>query len=203
MKRTLSLRATQSPYSAKVTLYEPADAAEYVRRSKRLKGSTDIPDHAQPEVSGPHRKETKRVSSAATLVKTEDVSTTSVDALAEKFKPKRVTSPRKPKSIPTALKTPHPAPPRWQETYDTIKRMRSRIVAPVDTMGCDRAQLKEADPRVRCSCWSVDYHLTLLPHGRTSVFRRSFRLCCHHRPRTRSQTLPWPSCARPSAEPCP
>ncbi|TFK85371.1 DNA glycosylase [Polyporus arcularius HHB13444] len=144
MKRTLSLRATQSPYSAKVTLYEPADAAEYVRRSKRLKGSTDIPDHAQPEVSGPPRKDTKKSSSAATLVKTEDVATTSVDTL---FKPKRVTSPRKPKIIPTALKTPHPAPPRWQETYDTIKRMRSRIVAPVDTMGCDRAQLKEADPR--------------------------------------------------------
>ncbi|RDX47442.1 DNA glycosylase [Lentinus brumalis] len=100
-----------------------------------------------PLISGPPRKDTKKSSSAATLVKAEDVATTSVDTLAERFKPKRVTSPRKPKIIPTALETPHPAPPRWQETYDTIKRMRSRIVAPVDTMGCDRAQLKEADPR--------------------------------------------------------
>ncbi|KAH9890497.1 DNA glycosylase, partial [Cubamyces lactineus] len=56
-------------------------------------------------------------------------------------------SPRKPKTIPTALETPHPAPPRWREAYDAIKRMRSRIVAPVDTMGCDQAQLKETDPK--------------------------------------------------------
>lgn len=64
-------------------------------------------------------------------------------------KRKRSTAaPRKPKSIPTALETPHPAPARWQETYDTIKRMRAQIVAPVDTMGCDQAQLKETDPKV-------------------------------------------------------
>jgi endonuclease-3 len=58
-------------------------------------------------------------------------------------------SPRKAKPIPLSLKTPHPAPPHWRETYDTIKEMRSRIVAPVDTMGCDQAQHKETDPKVR------------------------------------------------------
>jgi endonuclease III len=34
-------------------------------------------------------------------------------------------------------------PPRWRETYDAIKEIRSHLVAPVDTMGCDRAQLKK------------------------------------------------------------
>ena len=29
-----------------------------------------------------------------------------------------------------------------------IKQMRSRVVAPVDTMGCDQAQRNEEDPRV-------------------------------------------------------
>ncbi|KAI0648440.1 DNA glycosylase [Trametes meyenii] len=62
-------------------------------------------------------------------------------------KAKKSASPRKPKPIPTALETPHPAPPEWKETYDAIKRMRSHIVAPVDTMGCDQAQLKETDPK--------------------------------------------------------
>ncbi len=62
--------------------------------------------------------------------------------------PKRASSSRKPKAIPTALETPHPAPARWRETYDTVKRMRARIVAPVDTMGCEQAQLKETEPKV-------------------------------------------------------
>jgi len=53
------------------------------------------------------------------------------------------------KHIPTSLKVPHPCPQNWRETYDTIKEMRSRIEAPVDTMGCDLAHLKEKEPRVR------------------------------------------------------
>ena len=73
------------------------------------------------------------------------------ELVATASKPKRNASPRKPKPVPTALRTPHPAPPRWKEAYDTIKRMRARIVAPVDTMGCDQAQFKETDPKVRFS----------------------------------------------------
>ncbi|KIJ63357.1 hypothetical protein HYDPIDRAFT_134499 [Hydnomerulius pinastri MD-312] len=56
-------------------------------------------------------------------------------------------SPKKPKAIPQSLDVPHPPPTRWKETYDAIKKMRSRITAPVDTMGCDQAQLKEQDPK--------------------------------------------------------
>ncbi|KAI0270291.1 DNA glycosylase [Russula aff. rugulosa BPL654] len=56
-------------------------------------------------------------------------------------------SPRKPKTIKQALDKPHPAPEGWRETYDSIKEMRSRFPAPVDTMGCDTAKWKEMDPR--------------------------------------------------------
>ena len=31
----------------------------------------------------------------------------------------------------------HPAPRRWQETYELLARQRAKIVAPVDTMGCE------------------------------------------------------------------
>ncbi|KAG0152226.1 hypothetical protein CROQUDRAFT_650321 [Cronartium quercuum f. sp. fusiforme G11] len=48
-------------------------------------------------------------------------------------------SPRKAKVIKLALDSPHPPPPRWQETYALIKEQRASIVAPVDTMGCDKA----------------------------------------------------------------
>lgn len=58
-------------------------------------------------------------------------------------------SPRKPKAIKQSLDKPHPAPEGWRETYDSIKEMRSRFPAPVDTMGCDTAKWKEIDPRVR------------------------------------------------------
>ncbi|KIL68495.1 hypothetical protein M378DRAFT_120602 [Amanita muscaria Koide BX008] len=60
---------------------------------------------------------------------------------------RKLRAPRKQKSIPTALEKPHPTPERWREAYDTIKVMRSRVVAPVDTMGCDQAQFKETDPK--------------------------------------------------------
>ena len=58
-------------------------------------------------------------------------------------------SPQKPKAVKQALEKPHPAPEHWRETYDSIKEMRSRFPAPVDTMGCDTAKWKEMDPRVR------------------------------------------------------
>ena len=30
----------------------------------------------------------------------------------------------------------HP-PPRWEEVYAAVKEMRARVLAPVDTMGCE------------------------------------------------------------------
>jgi len=33
----------------------------------------------------------------------------------------------------------HPAPPKWTETYALILKQRRRIVAPVDTLGCEEA----------------------------------------------------------------
>ncbi|KAF8643550.1 hypothetical protein AX16_008938 [Volvariella volvacea WC 439] len=58
-------------------------------------------------------------------------------------------SPKKRKRIPQALDVPHPAPENWKEVYDLIKDMRSKITAPVDTMGCDQAQRHETDPKNR------------------------------------------------------
>ncbi|OBZ67933.1 Endonuclease III-like protein 1 [Grifola frondosa] len=49
--------------------------------------------------------------------------------------------------IRNALDVPHPAPARWREAYDAIKEMRARTPAPIDTMGCQQAQLDEKDPK--------------------------------------------------------
>ncbi|CAE6345384.1 unnamed protein product [Rhizoctonia solani] len=47
--------------------------------------------------------------------------------------------PAKQKPIVMELEKPHPAPPNWEKQYSLIEDMRSRIDAPVDTMGCAKA----------------------------------------------------------------
>ncbi|CAE6434319.1 unnamed protein product [Rhizoctonia solani] len=47
--------------------------------------------------------------------------------------------PAKQKPIVMELEKPHPAPPNWEKQYSLIEDMRSRIDAPVDTMGCAKS----------------------------------------------------------------
>ncbi|KAI0355143.1 DNA glycosylase [Trametes cingulata] len=163
MKRgAASLLSRPSPFNASVTLYEAVEGETTVRRSKRLKvassidtqlsSSTDdiVDTSPQPAEAAASESTPKR---AQKRTKSEKAPTTEEEASAPSATPgpqprkRKAASPRKPKPIPTALEIPHPAPPRWREAYDAIKRMRARIVAPVDTMGCDQAQLKETDPK--------------------------------------------------------
>ena len=122
--RSTRLVSRPSPYHNSVTLFQSDVAgASSIRRA-----STRSP-----------KKE------ASEIVDVEDV----VPGQTSPRKNKGKSTVRKQKSIRTALDKPHPAPENWREVYDTIKEMRSRIVAPVDTMGCDQAQFKETDPKVR------------------------------------------------------
>ncbi|KAI0781508.1 DNA glycosylase [Trametes elegans] len=132
MKRKTSLSSRPSPYNASVTLFEAASTTQetIVRRSKRFKLSSGE-NAAEPTVE----------------CEESPSSTPAPQRSSSRPRSRKAGSPRKTKPLPTSLETPHPAPPRWRETYDTIKRMRSHIVAPVDTMGCDQAQLKEIDPK--------------------------------------------------------
>ncbi|KIJ95139.1 hypothetical protein K443DRAFT_683245 [Laccaria amethystina LaAM-08-1] len=119
-----------SEYHPSVTLYEikAEEIEEPLRRSKRVKVEQKLdilPDLEDFKLVQDTPKKTVSISKSSSPAK----------------------SPVKAKPIPQALKTPHPEPARWKETYDTIKEMRSKIVAPVDTMGCDQAQFKESDPK--------------------------------------------------------
>lgn len=148
MKRSSArLIARKSTTDASVTLYEAEESkpssselSPPPRPAKRVKLERDA-DETIPGPSSPFPKMT----------------TTKLEIVEEDFKDgvkgkrrtsSKITSPKKVKPIQQSLVKPHPAPDRWKEQYDTIKEMRSRIVAPVDTMGCERAQLKETDPRV-------------------------------------------------------
>jgi endonuclease-3 len=150
MKRSAS-RATRltvhpSPFHSSVTLFEAEDGSglSTPRRSKRVK-LNEITSSAIPDMEDTISEQQRTPSQGSIKQKLQANSS----------------SPRQPKPIPQSLKTPHPAPPRWREAYDAIKEMRSHIIAPVDTMGCDQAQLKETDLKVCTNfCQSITLVLT-------------------------------------------
>ena len=175
LKRSASpgvLVGKPSPFHTSVTLFtsDAVSASNHgdttsigvltTRRSKRIKleqvenpipeqrdEKPELPDSEEPL---PRKRKTRAASKNAVAsssnVKLEEVE---LKTVVTPQKSKKQASPKKPKPIQQSLDVPHPAPPQWKETYDTIKEMRAKIVAPVDTMGCDQAQFKEQDPRVR------------------------------------------------------
>jgi hypothetical protein len=90
----------------------------------------------------------------------------------------------KAKPVPQELETPHPKPPNWREAYDTIKAMRSRFVAPVDTMGCAQAQTGETDPRVGSQLFPLKKPNSQYI-SRINAMLPSFPSCCPHRRKTK------------------
>lgn len=175
------LAARASPYHLSVTLFETQDTETTTqthspRRSKRIKlettavvTNTEETAHESPPESKSSRKKVAKASGAGST---------------------RVTkSPRKPKPIQQSLKVPHPAPPQWKEAYNMIKQMRTRHVAPVDTLGCDQAQHKETDPRVHdltrfCSLKTADRLI-----NRTGVLLPLYLSCCPLKRKMKSRTL--------------
>ena len=69
----------------------------------------------------------------------------------------------------------HP-PPHWEKIYDAVTEMRKKILAPVDTMGCEILAEEHASPRVRSRITAYQPHsasLTACRLHRTSVSRPS------------------------------
>lgn len=160
MPSPVRLYATRSRTNPAVNLYNAltedlaaeTDASTPVpRRSKRIKLEDD--DEVYPTKfpvgdSGSVTQESERPTKRVNVERL-----TNAEAEDEAVSPKRRSrsrpkAPKKQKPIQQTLGTPHPAPEHWKEQYDTIKSMRARVKAPVDTMGCDQAQNGETDPKV-------------------------------------------------------
>lgn len=155
LKRTL-VSPTNSPrltshvsqHNASVTVFQLSshedDIEHTPRRSKRVKTQNYTDLECKSSLDNP----THDVLSVKTQMANINA-TASASAPPGPSQPRDVqASPKKFKAIPQSLATPHPPPSTWRETYNTIKDMRSRFVAPVDTLGCDSAQLKETVPKV-------------------------------------------------------
>lgn len=111
------VRASTSTFTSRVTLYEPTAAS--------LNGSTSHSATSDVAIApSPTRRRSNRLSG----VKLEG------DEEGELFKPNweddadeekptpKAKSPRKPKKHVEALDKPHPAPKRWEETYEVIRK---------------------------------------------------------------------------------
>lgn len=180
-----------SPYHHAVTLYETGDSVDSEaqagpstpRRSHRIKQDPDaeIPELDAPSDTEQSRTVAKKQSKSALRrksVKT-DADVPDSDAPSPK-KRARLPGKSKPKTVLQSLDVPHPEPAKWADTYAAIKAMRSLVVAPVDTMGCDQAQLRERDPKVCLDVLSLASHPSLSPHHLLSFL--SFYVC---------QLVPW------------
>ncbi|KAL5528872.1 hypothetical protein ACEPAG_4846 [Sanghuangporus baumii] len=150
IKRSASetrLVARPSSYSTSVTLYEATDDKNTVeshdedtpRRSKRAKRTIQTFEETQETTE----------SSTLSASPESEANQTPKKRKVKKVVPERSSSPKKNKPLRMVLDKPHPAPPRWKEAYDAIKEIRKKYIAPVDTMGCDKAQHNEMDPRAQ------------------------------------------------------
>lgn len=158
-----SRRGTISPdvnATASSSLGVEEGSEDRLRRSKRVKRVhttleerdkamvlTEVAETVIPESPLTIHRSPKNTQLKEEKSDTEQTVTSTKELPKVKGKRKASASPRKIKAIPQSLNAPHPAPERWRETYDAIKEMRSKITAPVDTMGCDLAQYKESEPQ--------------------------------------------------------
>ena len=157
MSAPVRIYATRSRANPAVTLYNAlaedlaaeASGSTTTRRSKRVKSEDEdglSPTNSAVEDSGAatlkSRRPTKRVKAENAADGGE------ATPPKRKAEPSLARTPKKQKPVQQFLDKPHPTPEHWKEQYDTIKSMRARLTAPVDTMGCDQAQNGETDPKV-------------------------------------------------------
>ena len=168
MSAPVRLYATRSSANPAVTLYN-ALAEELVaetnastpvpRRSKRIKPGDEEEVYTTQTSVGDSRLATRESGRPTKRVNVERVTgaNTEDEGISQKRRSKssRPKAPKKQKPVQQSLDKPHPSPEHWKEQYDTIKSMRARVKAPVDTMGCDQAQNGETDPKV---------HITVRAH---------------------------------------
>jgi len=199
MSAPVRLYATRSKANSAVTLYnalaedlaaEANGSTPAPRRRKRIKsedGDEVSPTNSSVEDSGAATPKSRR---PTRRVKVEHATDANVED--ETTRPKRRTessrtrAPKKQKPVQQALDKPHPAPEHWKEQYDTIKSMRARLTAPVDTMGCDQAQKGETDPKVH-TCQVLPLKQLKLVPFRIVDLPLWCPLCFHRRRKTKSR----------------
>lgn len=140
----MRVRATASTFSSRVTLYEPSAPAAGSSLPPSSDAAAATSDLASTRGGAPAIAPslTPRRSSRLSGVKLEgeeelfkpswegddEVGAEEVKPSPSPIKGKASRSPRKPKKHVEALEKPHPAPKRWEETYEVIRKQRQTCV---------------------------------------------------------------------------
>ncbi|KAK4048714.1 alpha,alpha-trehalase nth1 [Microbotryomycetes sp. JL221] len=130
-------RVTRSQFNSRVTVYEPI--------SHHTLSTPSTPPSA---AISPRRSTRSTPRATSSSIKDEDEEFLE---LADEVKPRvkrrqSSASPRKPKPHVEKLDKPHPEPKKWLQQYEVIEQQRKRIVAPVDTMGCEQGGRDRNEP---------------------------------------------------------
>ena len=205
MSAPVRVYATRSSANPAVLLYnalaedlavESSGSTPAPRRSKRIKTEDDEVSlkNSSTEGSKVAAQKSRRPAKRAKVEHAADANVEDGAAAAKRnTKPPRSKTPKKQKPIQQFLEKPHPAPEHWEEQYGVIKSMRARLEAPVDTMGCQRAQDGETDPKVHMCCKELPSNNLILTPFRTVDSPLWCRLCFHHKQRTKPRTRPSPN----------
>ncbi|KAH9930841.1 DNA glycosylase [Fomitopsis serialis] len=151
-----------STYHPAVTLFEfstPQDLLEDAetecspRRSKRLRTGADAVAKVEETIEGEALERNEKIGGFDGATVIHDMALPSLQSTSPGPSKGRkpltdASSPRKrSKANLYGQVSTLSVPPMWREAYDRIKAMRSRIVAPVDTMGAGAAKLGETIPK--------------------------------------------------------
>ena len=104
--------------------------------------------------ASPSRKRKRGLETPSTTVTTVSTTTstrTSPRKSAAGEKPKKAKRQPAKQTINEAGEVEIHPPANWQEIYDAVKEMRKKVLAPVDTMGCETLAEEHLSPRVRLS----------------------------------------------------
>ncbi|SCV69483.1 BQ2448_2503 [Microbotryum intermedium] len=128
------VRSTRSTYNSRVTLYEPLSTTTTTTTTTAT--STSTPVKRRSTRSSPIKHEDQAYQESQQQEEEEEEEEEEESKLKKKIK--KEPSPRKPTPFVVKLHKAHPEPKRWREAYEIIRKQRKRIVAPVDTMGCEQ-----------------------------------------------------------------
>ena len=114
------------------------------KTTKRKNGDDDVDD----DILGPRMTKTKMKKARKRVKKEDDDDNDDKDHVddIEDF-------PLSASSLP---------PPHWREVYEAMKSQRAKIIAPVDTMGCERLAQEDVSPKVY-TVYVLALHILALP----------------------------------------
>ena len=184
--RSISRRQTRA-FAASLSTFNPGESKSQSYNVILKDDSLDLEDYPSA-LAAPKRKRKRRAETPAATVTSVIVGTTNTRTSPHeagvqveedehkdwRARTKRVKRQPARRKVNEAGEVEIHAPANWEEIYDAVRVMRKRVLAPVDTMGCERLAKDTMSERVRL-CSSLPT-LRLVDQGFESKITTAFSL---------------------------